>query len=299
MRHLIRILAALLVFRSWYSLAGPLAAALVTAGVISAWMCLYAVPAYLQERRPRSTYLMAGGTRAGWRRHRRDVRHAAREARIDASVHRDIAKYRQEHPALLVPAATCQHRRVETWPPGSRLKEKCLDCGTAVMSCRHPAAVPVDGTGLDPERLAWLCPDCDRQLPADWVPMPLTAAAEVVSRPAGYAGDVCDEPGCPHCASGVRHGTGTANTTHWNGSATASAVHGGSGGTGSSNTIDEVNERVAAHFGVPPAQVVTERETLTAEVEAARLAAIEQTNRLAAALNDVYEGLARNSRWLR
>ncbi|HEV7215208.1 MAG TPA: hypothetical protein VGP33_08775 [Chloroflexota bacterium] len=32
----------------------------------------------------------------------------------------------------------------------------------------HTAAVPVDDvTG---EHVAWLCPDCDKQLPAEWVP---------------------------------------------------------------------------------------------------------------------------------
>ena len=32
-------------------------------------------------------------------------------------------------------------------------------------ACSHNSAVPVDT--LDGERVAWLCPDCDRQLPAD------------------------------------------------------------------------------------------------------------------------------------
>jgi hypothetical protein len=37
----------------------------------------------------------------------------------------------------------------------------------ATRLCAHGAAVPVDllATG---ERVAWLCPDCDCQLPADW-----------------------------------------------------------------------------------------------------------------------------------
>lgn len=33
----------------------------------------------------------------------------------------------------------------------------------------HPVPVDTMGTALGlPERVAWLCPDCDHQLPADW-----------------------------------------------------------------------------------------------------------------------------------
>jgi hypothetical protein len=38
------------------------------------------------------------------------------------------------------------------------------------MSCDHYRAEPVDLL-LDPhERVAWVCPDCWEQLPADWAP---------------------------------------------------------------------------------------------------------------------------------
>ncbi len=36
--------------------------------------------------------------------------------------------------------------------------------------CSHPAPVPVHAQPTD-ELVAHLCPDCDRQLPADWSPV--------------------------------------------------------------------------------------------------------------------------------
>jgi hypothetical protein len=33
--------------------------------------------------------------------------------------------------------------------------------------CTHPRALPVEAI-LTGDRVAWLCPDCDVQLPADW-----------------------------------------------------------------------------------------------------------------------------------
>lgn len=40
----------------------------------------------------------------------------------------------------------------------------------SALSCRtaHTTAVPVDSVAGD--IVAWLCPDCDQQLPADWEP---------------------------------------------------------------------------------------------------------------------------------
>jgi hypothetical protein len=37
-----------------------------------------------------------------------------------------------------------------------------------VKGCPHVSAVPVDS--LEGKRVAWLCPDCDGQLPAEWKP---------------------------------------------------------------------------------------------------------------------------------
>jgi hypothetical protein len=39
--------------------------------------------------------------------------------------------------------------------------------GKLLDPCGHPDAVPVD-TLWTRERVAWLCPECDAQLPADW-----------------------------------------------------------------------------------------------------------------------------------
>ncbi len=39
-------------------------------------------------------------------------------------------------------------------------------------ACSHSEAVPVDT--LDGERVAWLCPSCDAQLPADFPARRLT-----------------------------------------------------------------------------------------------------------------------------
>lgn len=41
--------------------------------------------------------------------------------------------------------------------------------GAILGPCNHPDAVPVELL-LTGEVVAWLCPDCDRQLPAGWGP---------------------------------------------------------------------------------------------------------------------------------
>lgn len=38
----------------------------------------------------------------------------------------------------------------------------------ALGPCPHEHAVPVHTTGLDEDLVAWLCPACYTQLPADW-----------------------------------------------------------------------------------------------------------------------------------
>ena len=41
--------------------------------------------------------------------------------------------------------------------------------GQLLDPCVHPGAIPVDQPALlGGERVAWLCPECDAQLPADW-----------------------------------------------------------------------------------------------------------------------------------
>lgn len=40
--------------------------------------------------------------------------------------------------------------------------------GPLVPICLHPD--PVSVATLDGEHVAWLCPDCDAQMPVEWVP---------------------------------------------------------------------------------------------------------------------------------
>lgn len=55
-----------------------------------------------------------------------------------------------------------------------------LQANLTALACprAHTAAVPVDD--LTGELVAWLCPDCDQQLPADWKPAPIDVARVAV-----------------------------------------------------------------------------------------------------------------------
>ena len=45
-----------------------------------------------------------------------------------------------------------------------------VDLGPLSPMCLHSGAVPVEDLGG--ERVATLCPDCNKQLPAEWQPEP-------------------------------------------------------------------------------------------------------------------------------
>lgn len=53
-----------------------------------------------------------------------------------------------------------------TIPRGISSKQLAVNLSALTCPSAHAAAVPVDD--LTGELVAWLCPDCDKQLPADW-----------------------------------------------------------------------------------------------------------------------------------
>lgn len=62
-------------------------------------------------------------------------------------------------------------RERDAWLRAHAQLERARAEGVAALGgCRHPAAVPVHAQPTD-ELVAHLCPDCDRQLPADWSPL--------------------------------------------------------------------------------------------------------------------------------
>lgn len=85
-----------------------------------------------------------------------------------------VARWRVTTEASTPVAATEQLREAEDLL-GSRLAGSCgpgprwfrLKDGELLDPCAHPGAVPVDAAWTG-ERVAWLCPECDAQLPADW-----------------------------------------------------------------------------------------------------------------------------------
>jgi hypothetical protein len=59
------------------------------------------------------------------------------------------------------------HRAV----PGTSMELAAARMTAILGPCRHTAAEPVQLLD-DGDTVAWLCPDCDTQLPADWAPAP-------------------------------------------------------------------------------------------------------------------------------
>lgn len=85
-------------------------------------------------------------------------------------------------------------------PAGAGISMARLAANLTALACprAHTAAVPVDEllTGVT---VAWLCPDCDKQLPADWRPAPIDVA-RVATHQHDHHGS-CDFhlTGCPLC----------------------------------------------------------------------------------------------------
>lgn len=79
-----------------------------------------------------------------------------------------------------------------------------LAANRSALACRraHAAAVPVDD--LTGELVAWLCPDCDQQFPADWKPAPIDVA-RVATHQNNHHGSPCFHiTGCPLCDEETR-----------------------------------------------------------------------------------------------
>lgn len=61
-----------------------------------------------------------------------------------------------------------------TVPAGISVEQFAANLSALACPRAHAAAVPVDA--LTGEIVAWLCPDCDKQLPANWRPAPADVA---------------------------------------------------------------------------------------------------------------------------
>lgn len=73
----------------------------------------------------------------------------------------------------------------------------------ADLRCAHLEAVPVR-TSLTNELVAWLCPDCDEQLDADWDPELIDIARAGMHLYNHHGRPDFHLPGCPLCAKELR-----------------------------------------------------------------------------------------------
>ena len=67
--------------------------------------------------------------------------------------------------SAIVPIMRSLCRTLPQWRPDMGLAHEPRDVAV-IPPCTHRAAVEVESAG---ERVAWLCPDCDAQLPAEWM----------------------------------------------------------------------------------------------------------------------------------
>ena len=105
-------------------------------------------------------------------------------------------------------------------------------------ACAHPDAEPVDlSTG---ERVAWVCPDCDAELPAGWTPQAKGAVA-LTAMPGVSAGP-------------APSGTGSLSARA---RVTGRACDCGKCGKASREFDRQLREQVIASQGIPPARAVT------------------------------------------
>jgi hypothetical protein len=144
---------------------------------------------------------------------------------------------------------TMRLRERELSRPAGQIEARLRELEEA-HPCPHAAAEPVDlfnpSTGKrDGERVAWVCPDCNAELPAGWKP---AAKAEALPAPVwcrcpdGTRAPVqvhvpeSATPVASYCAACGRRvrrgGTGQTSTVHYSGTADGMVAAGGGGGLG-------------------------------------------------------------------
>lgn len=90
------------------------------------------------------------------------------------------------------------------YPAGISFEQLAANLSALTCPRAHTAAVPVD-EHLTGAIVAWLCPDCDQQLPADWRPAPIDVARVVIHEHTHHGSPDFHLPGCPLCDQETHH----------------------------------------------------------------------------------------------